>query len=376
MARRPEVSRVRLAFLVRLRRPLTLLLGTAMLVVVGPIVGFSGTAAGGRLASNRLRTLPPTALPVGKVVTLKVAGDLASSSEGALYLASPDQHEIVVRLADGRFAVVAGDGKPGTSGNGGPALDATLTAPYDLTSGPDGTLWFVDQGRVQVIDTDGIVHTVAGNRAGGDGVPGTPPTRPVVNGSPALTTSLGAAPYIALAPNGALYLDTSTQLLRLGGGRLETVATRQQSLGAPLPRSLDMNLGYLAVDGGGDLDVSGFNGWGVWRVSPDGAAKYIGYARQSGGSCSELVRAPDGAVYAESGSVLLRLGKHALVPTYNLNGRIDGEYFFMTSYAFGPKGTIYADEIPGSGGFEAHEQLIALAAGHVTLLWLQANKER
>jgi len=178
VARRPEVSRVRLAFLVRLRRPLTLLLGTAMLVVVGPIVGFSGTAAGGRLASNRLRTLPPTALPVGKVVTLKVAGDLASSSEGALYLASPDQHEIVVRLADGRFAVVAGDGKPGTSGNGGPALDATLTAPYDLTSGPDGTLWFVDQGRVQVIDTDGIVHTVAGNGVGGDGVPGTPPARP------------------------------------------------------------------------------------------------------------------------------------------------------------------------------------------------------
>jgi hypothetical protein len=347
-----------------------------LVVVVGAIVGFSAITAGGSSAWNRLRTVPTTALPVGKVVNLKVAGDLASNFEGALYLAAPDQHEIVVRLADGRFAVVAGDGKPGTSGNGGPALDATLTAPYDLTSGPDGTLWFVDQGRVKVIDTDGIVHTVAGNGVGGDGVPGTPPARPVVNGSPALTTSLGATPYIALAPNGTLYLDASTQLLRLAGGRLETVATRQESLGAPLPRSLDMNLGYLAVDGSGDLDVAGFNGWGVWRVSPDGAAKYIGYARQSGGSCSELVRARGGAVYAENGSVLLRLGKRALVPTYNMNGQIDGEYFFMTSYAFGPKGTIYADEIPGSGAFEAHQQLIALTGDHVTLLWQQANKAR
>jgi hypothetical protein len=344
-------------------------------VGAGVIVAFSGTAAGGDSASNRLRTLAVTALPVGKVVPLKVAGDLAVSPDGALYLAASEQHEIVVRLANGRFAMVAGDGEAGYTGNDGPALDARLSAPYDLTFGPNGTLWFVDQGRVRVIDADGIIHTLAGNGVGGDGVSGTPPAHPVDNGAPALTASLGASPYVALGPNGRLYLDTSTQLLRLVGGRLETLATRQESFGAPLPRSLDMGLGYLAVDGAGNLDVSGFNGWAVWRVSSDAAAHYIGYARQSGGNYSELVRAPGGTVYAESGSVLLRLGQHALVPAYNLNRLVDGEYFFMTSYAFGPKGTIYADEIPGGGAFEAHEQLIALTGGHVTLLWQQANKE-
>jgi len=53
---------------------------------------------------------------------------------------------------------------------------------------------------------------------------------------------------------------------------------------------------------------------------------------------------------------------------------VDGEHFFMTSYAFGPNGTVYADEIPGGGGFEPHEQLIAWSGDHAELLWQQANR--
>jgi hypothetical protein len=48
---------------------------------------------------------------------------------------------------------------------------------------------------------------------------------------------------------------------------------------------------------------------------------------------------------------------------------VHGEYFWLTSFAFGPRGVIYADELPGNGGFERHQQLISVTAGHVQLLW-------
>ena len=216
---------------------------------------------------------------------------------------------------------------------------------------------------------------------------GTPPAHPIANGSVALSVSLGSQPHIALGPTGELYLDTTTQLLRLSGNRLEIVVARQDSLGAPPPRTLESNLGPLAVDGQGNLDVSGFNGWGVWRVLPDGVAHYLGYARRSGGSDTELVRGPGGVVYAENGSTIVRLGPTHPLPVTKTNTlpqpgpaafsfnhvRLRGEYFWLTSFAFGQHDALYADEIPGGGGFEAHQQLISLTDGHANLLWQQAN---
>jgi hypothetical protein len=84
-----------------------------------------------------------------------------------------------------------------------------------------------------------------------------------------LSVSLGPGPSIALGPTGQLYLGTANQLLRLtNGGLLQTVRTHQvPSTGATgLPGALDMNLGSLAVDPAGNLDVASFNGWGFRRV--------------------------------------------------------------------------------------------------------------
>lgn len=152
---------------------------------------------------------------------------------------------------------------------------------------------------------------------------------------------------------------------------LDTVPTRRASFGATvgLPGSLDMNLGSIAVDSEGNLDVAGFNGWGVWRVAHDGAATYLGYARGSGGQTPDLVRGPSGTVYVADGSDILALGPTKLVASYNLNVTVHSEYFWLTSFTFGPRGVIYADELAGNGGFERHQQLISLRAGHAQLLW-------
>ena len=75
-------------------------------------------------------------LPTGSLATLSVAGPLAVGANGALYVADVARDRILVRLPDGRFRVVAGNGKVGFSGDGGPALGAELSKVSDLAFRP------------------------------------------------------------------------------------------------------------------------------------------------------------------------------------------------------------------------------------------------
>jgi glucose/arabinose dehydrogenase len=151
----------------------------------------------------------------GRAVALEQAGPLAVSPAGELYIADERRHEVLVRLGDGQFRVVAGDGTSGIAGNGGPATRAELSKVSDLAFGPHGDLYIADGARVQVVDGAGTIHTVAG---GGGEVPG-------LSGTPALSASLGPqVTSIAFSPTDELYLATPSQLFRLTSGqRLRTV---------------------------------------------------------------------------------------------------------------------------------------------------------
>jgi hypothetical protein len=98
------------------------------------------------------------------------------------------------------------------------------------------------------------------------------------------------------------------------------------------------SLGPIAVDARGDIDVSGLNGWAIWQIV-HGIAHQVGtrkqwLARQSGGDYSVLERAPDGVVYGEDGSLLLRVDGHRLVVSEKFGQQIAHEYFWLTYFAF------------------------------------------
>jgi hypothetical protein len=74
------------------------------------------------------------------------------------------------------ITTVAGQGKPGYSGDGGPATNATLANPYGIVRGPDGALYLceVDNHVVRRLGREGVLSTVAGNGQrgySGDGGP-------------------------------------------------------------------------------------------------------------------------------------------------------------------------------------------------------------
>ena len=95
----------------------------------------------------------------------------------------------------------AGDGVPGNSGDGGPALKARFYHPHDLTQDKDGNLYLSDLGNYTYRRIDyetGIVTRVAGNGRKGRGG----------DGGLALDAELDTTCGIAVDDEGNLYLSS------------------------------------------------------------------------------------------------------------------------------------------------------------------------
>jgi DNA-binding beta-propeller fold protein YncE len=84
--------------------------------------------------------------------------------DGELYVSDLELH-VVVRLdGDGIATVVAGTGKSGSSGDGGPATAARLSFPAGLAMDDIGDLYIADSGnnRIRMVDPEGVISTVIG----------------------------------------------------------------------------------------------------------------------------------------------------------------------------------------------------------------------
>ena len=63
------------------------------------------------------------------------------------------------------MTLVAGNSRPGFSGDGGPAVNAQLNTPQGIAVDPAGNVYIADSqnNRVRKVDTKGIITTFAGN---------------------------------------------------------------------------------------------------------------------------------------------------------------------------------------------------------------------
>jgi len=348
-------------------------LGLTMVVAVAAIVAAasSATKASPHHAKVVLPSAPksPRPLPTGSIVALKIAGPLAVGPTGSLYVAAESQHEILVRLADGEFSDVAGDGTAGFSGDGGLATKAELSSVSAMSFAPNGDLYLADGTRVRVVEPNGTIHTIAGDgRAGG----------PVANGAPALSASLGPVVAVTTSPGGRLFFATSTQIFRLSSaGTLQTVpAIATLYAGKTIAAN---ELVSIAVDAHGTVFASAaFAGWSVYRVAPDGVATNLGYARRSGGQPAILQRSPEDTIEADSGPYLEHVEANRLVRTPGVLtstsitsvNDLPGitQFIFMDYFAFAPDGTLYADNMPTSG-FDPYQQIVSVTSGQGASLW-------
>ena len=104
--------------------------------------------------------------------------DVGYLQDGAIVFAewAADYAAIREVKPDGTLETLAGGLRHGFAGDGGPAVDATLSQPDEIAVATDGSILFADGARVRRIGIDGIIDTVAGTgtpRYNGDGIPAT-----------------------------------------------------------------------------------------------------------------------------------------------------------------------------------------------------------
>ena len=169
--------------------------------------------------------------PAEKIVVL-AGGDLkepfaiAWDKSGRAYISEMGGNRIRVLDQDGKLSVYAGTGEKGLSGDGGPAAKAQFNGPHHLLVGPDGDLYVADtfNNCVRRIDPKtGLVTRVAGT--GKQGFSG--------EGGPAVNADFGGCYCLALDPTGErLYVcDLDSRRIRvvlLKTGTTVTVAGNGQ----------------------------------------------------------------------------------------------------------------------------------------------------
>jgi hypothetical protein len=123
---------------------------------------------------------------------------VAVDARGNIYLADTGNGRIRRIDRRGIITTIAGPGENGSSGNGGPAIHASFYAEHVCVD-PAGNLYFADavHNTIREIDADGIITTVAGTGArgysGDDG--------------PAIRARFHEPGRAIIGPDGALYVS-------------------------------------------------------------------------------------------------------------------------------------------------------------------------
>jgi len=214
-----------------------------------------------------------------------------------------------------------GSSYEGFCGDGRQAVGACLDTPQDVAVAPDGTLYIADtdNGRIRRVDTAGIITTVAGGGNPADGIG---------DGLPATQADLWDPEYIALGPNGTLYIaDTNHYRIRKVGtdGIISTIA-----------------------------------GNGTYQISGDG-----GPAVDAGfGWISGLEVGPDGSLYIVDSDVIRKVDPAGIIHTLTVDERYS-DLKSITAVALGPDGSLYvADAVNNRVQRITPEGIITTVAGN------------
>ena len=255
--------------------------GTISTVAGDGAEGFSGDGGPATAASLRW----PTAVAV--------------DAAGNLYIADNWNYRVRKVSPSGTISTVAGDGREGFSGDGGPATRASLSSPSGVAVDAAGNLYIADywNSRVRKVNPSGTISTMAGNGVkafGGDG-------------GPASAASLVTPCGVAVDAAGSLYIaDCGPSVIRKvsPSGIITTVAGNGTSAfsgdGGPATSASLYVPAAVAVDAAGNLYIADDDNHRVRKVAP--ACSYAispasATAAAAGGSSSVAVTAPTGCTW-------------------------------------------------------------------------------
>ena len=265
----------------------------------------------------------------------------AFDSAGNLFVCEATNH--IVRRVDaatGIITTVAGSGEQGYSGDGGPATEATMYEPYSLAIASDGSIYIVDRLNAVVRRVDGatgIITTVAGTGKmgySGDGGPGSEAQMREPNDC--FLDNRGGLLIADIQDQRIRRLDLATGIIDTFAGNGEK---ERSGNGRPAREASILGARAVCMDSTGNTYIAEREGNGVRMVGADGLMRTLagdttelGYSGDGGHALATTWAGPKGIRCDSKGNVIVTdTENHAI-------RRIDRSTNFVTTIAGGRLG--------------------------------------
>jgi uncharacterized protein (TIGR03437 family) len=246
---------------------------------------------------------------------LRQPAGVAVGPDGSVYITEYGNHRIRKVAPNGIITTMAGTGTAGFLGDGGPATAARIFAPLSIVLDSAGNLYFTDIGnyRIRKITPAGIISTYAGSgracgQASGDGGPA--------------TSADSCPGYLSLGPDGSLYFTDDGDLRFFGHARVRKVSPSGvittvaggttigfSGDGGPATGALFRGLSGVGVDTAGNIFISDYSNGRIRKVDLTGVVTTYAGTGTSGasGDGGPAVRAqvngPCGIIFDSEGNL-------------------------------------------------------------------------
>jgi len=195
--------------------------------------------------------------------------DVTIDARGDLYIADTWNQRIRKVDKNGIITSVAGNGLYGYSGDNGPATEARLNQPSSIAVDGSGNIYIADElnHRIRKVDTNGIITTVAGNGTTGYSGDGDPATQAQLYNPRGVTIDAAGYLYIADSVNDRIRrVDTNGIITTVAGSGIagyngDTLPATQAQLNHPTG---------VAVDVSGNLNIADTRNHRIRKVDISG----------------------------------------------------------------------------------------------------------
>jgi uncharacterized protein (TIGR03437 family) len=230
-----------------------------------------------------------------------------------MYIADTGNHVVRKVNTSGTISTVAGNNASAYSGDGGPAIDASLSEPSGLAFDGAGNLYIADTNNncIRIVTPDQNIHTFAGQCSyalfQGDG-------------GPATQAKLNKPYSVAVDPYGSVYIsDTQNERLRkvTPDGIINTIAGSGTpgALGfagdnGPALQAEFSSPSGLALDASGSIYIADKGNFRIRKILPSGIVVTVagngtpGYSGNAAATSAEMYF-PQGVFADSSGDVYI-----------------------------------------------------------------------
>ncbi len=320
----------------RPRWPLAIAAAAVLVAAIAAAAVLPGSAsppAAGHAVASLATIAGEVCSPAAATAQGMVPDGLASGPNGGFYVSVADQvHSEVCHVsASGAVSLAAGDGTPGylpaPYGDATAATGAELYNPAGLAF-DGGELYIADRfnNRVRLVNTSGVITTIAG-----DGASGGPLSAP----GPATSVALDRPSAVVVSSSGDVYVADSSanEVLELSpSGRLSVFAgTGVAGFSGDGGPATQAELSFptaLALSSNGDLYIADSGNNRIRMVSPSGVITTVagtgvaGFSGDGGPATQAELSFPTAIALSSTGALLIADGGNRRVREVSPTGTI------------------------------------------------------